>query len=102
LVETWLTTGEEEMKNSEFEEYIAAKPRTKEVPGYFDDAGKFTRGPFFAAYLGKQMVGMRDMPGYIKEAGAYLWRSAALDAAKAFQAKCQEQLLKAQAEKEPD
>ena len=80
------------IKNSELEEYIAAKPRTKEVPGYFDDEGKFTHGPFFTAYLGKQMVGMRDMPGYVKDAGAYMWRSAALDAAKAFQEKCRELL----------
>jgi len=87
-----MTTSPHSPTRSDLERYIAAKPRTKEIPGYFDDAGKFTRGPFFVAALGKQVVGMKGMPGYVEDAGAYLWRSAALDAAKAFQAKCQELL----------
>ncbi len=70
----------------------AAKPTTREIPAYFDDAGNLHRGPFYAARLGKQGVLMPDMPGYLADGGVYLWRSAALNAAKAFQAKCRELL----------
>lgn len=80
------------MSDSNLEKYVTAKPRTSQIPGYFDDDGKFTRGPFYVAHLGKQSVGMPDMPGYVKDAGVYMWREAALDAAKAFQAKCRELL----------
>ncbi len=80
------------MSDTNLEKYLTAKPRTSQIPGYFDDAGKFTHGPFYIAHLGKQSVAMPDMPGYLKEAGAYQWREAALAAAKAFQAKCRELL----------
>jgi hypothetical protein len=78
--------------------YAVAKPNTREVPAYFDDDGNLHRGPFYVARLGKQTVGMPNMPGYLPDGGVYMWRSAALEAAKAFQAKCRELVEKAASE----
>ena len=80
------------LSKAELEKYIAARPNTRQTVGYFDEDGNFTRGPFYQAQLGSQCVSMVEMPGYIQAAGVYMWRQAALDAAKAVQEKCRQLL----------
>lgn len=78
---------------AELERYVAARPRTRQEIGYWNN-GKLTRGIFYTACLGKQTVGMPSAPGYIPDAGMYSLREYALDAAKAFQEKARELLAK--------
>lgn len=75
----------------QLEYYVNARPRTKEVPGYFDDAGNLHRGPYYAAMLGTQQVGFKT-DAYDSNAGCYISRSGALEGAKLFQQKMKEWL----------
>jgi len=77
---------------AKLESHAKGRPGFREVPGYFDDAGNFIRGPFWLAKLGSQIVSLKGSDGYLEDTGYYISSWHALEAAKAIKEKCKKWL----------